>query len=343
MPPKKTEMFFVLVGTEDDIEEFHYAFEDCSKSAGPFTLYPCHLAMSACSELQSCVTKHRKCHGVFLKESYCRGKEDQSVILKRRLKDTYPDVPVICWGKVDKGGKKRVDYDYGMEWSEEAGLSPIIQTVQKLRSGQIVSAANVGKAPAPLEEPAQQKKQPPSKSHSGLPASGGQSPIQLQMPNMGGMGYNNSMAASMGSPHTMFGSPSMMGMPSMMGGMTSMSPMMPTHQPSFNGHVSSPGTFGSMTEMSGGSMMSNMGVGGQHATLSGGLMGGQLQATGFMNTWNNNMSPQSSFPAMQQQQQQQVPAPSSGAVGLVAALMDELKHLRVLVEEKRVREAAAVQ
>jgi len=73
----------------------------------------------------------------------------------------------------------------------------------------------------------------------------------------------------------------------------------------------------------------------------------QLNSAGVMNSLNSttsNMGPPGGFPVMQQQQQQQqqVPALTSGAGGLVAALMDELKHLRVLVEEKRAREAAAM-
>jgi hypothetical protein len=75
-------------------------------------------------------------------------------------------------------------------------------------------------------------------------------------------------------------------------------------------------------------------------------MGWQLNSAGVMNSLNSttsNMGPPGGFPVMQQQQQQQqVPALTSGAGGLVAALMDELKHLRVLVEEKRAREAAAM-
>ena len=52
------------------------------------------------------------------------------------LKD-HPDIPIICWGKVVKGGIQGKDFIHGLEWDAKAGSQPVLKCLQMLKNGQI--------------------------------------------------------------------------------------------------------------------------------------------------------------------------------------------------------------
>jgi hypothetical protein len=68
-----------------------------------------------------------------------KGKEQFSDALKQVLKE-HPDIPIICWGKVAKGGQQGKDYSYGLEWDAKAGSNPVLKCLQMIKSGQIGGA-----------------------------------------------------------------------------------------------------------------------------------------------------------------------------------------------------------
>lgn len=70
-----------------------------------------------------------------------RGKEQFSDALKQVLKEN-PEIPIICWGKVAKGGTQGKDFVHGLEWDAKAGEQPILKCLHMLKSGHIGAGRN---------------------------------------------------------------------------------------------------------------------------------------------------------------------------------------------------------
>ncbi|GAX76472.1 hypothetical protein CEUSTIGMA_g3917.t1 [Chlamydomonas eustigma] len=141
----------VVLGSEHDgLEPFVAAMNACQDGVGPLIIMSGNNVDETLSHLETATRAYGNCSGLLVSHSFSVPSRLENEKLSTTLRETHPNVPIVCWGLVRRGGVRGKHYHFGLDWSRADGaglhLHPtkpsVVRTLRMLKCGEIKAGFN---------------------------------------------------------------------------------------------------------------------------------------------------------------------------------------------------------